>query len=70
MVLFRTVLRLIVTANIASSPIFTTVMMEALRSSETSFLHEQHGITSQKTAFFIVRRENLRSYIALIGWAL
>jgi hypothetical protein len=29
-------------------------MMEAMRSSKTSFLKEPHGVSSQKTAFFIV----------------
>jgi hypothetical protein len=31
-----------------------TLMMEVLGSSETLFLQEPHGITSQITAFFIV----------------
>jgi hypothetical protein len=49
------VLRLLVTANVVpSSPILVTLMMEAIRSSETRFLQEPHGVTSQKTAFFIV----------------
>jgi hypothetical protein len=39
---------------VPSSPILVTLMMEALSSSETSFLQEPHGVTSQKTAFFIV----------------
>jgi hypothetical protein len=34
------------------------------------FLHEPCAVTSQKTAFFIVIREDLKSYIALTGWAL
>jgi hypothetical protein len=34
------------------------------------FLQEQHGDTSQNTTFFSHRRENLKSYIALTGWAL
>jgi hypothetical protein len=29
-------------------------MMEAIRSPETRFLQEPHGVISQKTAFFIV----------------
>jgi hypothetical protein len=44
--------RLLVKANIPSSPILVTLMMETLSSSETSFLQEPHGVTSQKTAFF------------------
>jgi hypothetical protein len=53
-----------------SSPIVTR-MMEAIRSSETSVLTEvtrrnipEDGILHSH------RRENLRSYIALTGWAL
>jgi hypothetical protein len=34
------------------SPILVTLMIEALSSSETWFLQEPHGVTSQKTAFF------------------
>jgi hypothetical protein len=56
-------------------------MMEALRSSETSLLQEPHLVTSQKMGFldfyipeegslYSHRRENLKSYIALTGWAL
>jgi hypothetical protein len=49
------VLRLLVTANfVPSSPSLATLMMEAICSSETRFLQESHGVTSQETAFFIV----------------
>jgi hypothetical protein len=66
------VLRLLVTANVVpSSPILVTPMMEALRSSETSLLIRaisrhilEDGIPHSH------RRENLKSYIALTGWAL
>jgi hypothetical protein len=48
-------LRLLVTANIApSSRILVTIMMEALRSYETSALTRASQVTSKKTAFFIV----------------
>jgi hypothetical protein len=41
--------------RVTSSQIIVTLMKEALRSSETSvFLQEPHGVTSRKTAFFIV----------------
>jgi hypothetical protein len=40
----RSVRRLLVTANVPSSPILVTLMMEALSSSERRFLH---GGTSQ-----------------------
>jgi hypothetical protein len=35
-------------------PILVTLMKEALNSSEMSVLKEPHGVTSQKTPFFIV----------------
>jgi hypothetical protein len=38
---------------VPSSPILVTLMKEALSSSETSVLTEPHGVTSQKTPFFI-----------------
>jgi hypothetical protein len=46
---------LLVTVNgVPISPTLVTLMMEALSSSETSVLQQPHGVTSQKTAFFIV----------------
>jgi hypothetical protein len=43
------------TANIVpSSLILVTLIMEALRSSKSLFLQEPHGLTSQKTTFFIL----------------
>jgi hypothetical protein len=39
---------------VPSSPILVTLMKEALSSSETLFLQEPHGVTSQKTSLFIV----------------
>jgi hypothetical protein len=44
--------RLLVTANVPSSPILVTLMMEALSSPKRRFLQEPHGVTSQKTPFF------------------
>jgi hypothetical protein len=32
------------------------------------FLQEPHGVTSQKTAFFTVHRENLESYVLRTSW--
>jgi hypothetical protein len=44
----RRVILLLVTANVVpSSPILITLMMEAIRSSETSALTEPYGATSQ-----------------------
>jgi hypothetical protein len=49
---------------VPSLQIHATLIMEAIRSSETSFLQEQHGVSSLKTAFFIVTAaKNLKSYI-------
>jgi hypothetical protein len=55
-VFLRSVLWLLVTANVfLSSPILVALMMEAIRTSETSVLtRDPRGVTSQKTAFFIV----------------
>jgi hypothetical protein len=56
---------------VPSSPILVTLMMEAIRSSETSVATRvirrnipEHGILHSH------RRENLKSYVALTGWAL
>jgi hypothetical protein len=54
----RSVLRLLVTADVSSSPILVTLMMEALSSSE---LQEPYGVTSQETFFIVtaVKTSNL-----------
>jgi hypothetical protein len=52
-IFLRSVLRLLVTANVSSSPILVTLMMEALSFSEHRFLQDPHGVTSQKMPFFI-----------------
>jgi hypothetical protein len=45
----------LVTASVVpSSPILVALMKEALTSSRRRFLQEPHGVTSQKTPFFIV----------------
>jgi hypothetical protein len=46
--------QLLVMANVPSSLILITLVMEALGSSKTSILKRPHGVTSQRTAFFIV----------------
>jgi hypothetical protein len=54
LVFLRSVRLLLVTASIVpSSPILVTLMKEALSSSKRRFLQELHGVTSQKTSFFI-----------------
>jgi hypothetical protein len=71
-VFLRSVRRYLVTANVVpSSQILVTLMMEALRSSEMPVLTRgtrrnipDDGILHSH------RRENLKSYIALTGWAL
>jgi hypothetical protein len=47
-VFFRSVHRLLVTANVPSSQILVTMMLEALNSSET-FLQEPHGGTTHSS---------------------
>jgi hypothetical protein len=63
--------RLLVTANVPSSFILVTLMMKALRFSETLVLTRgtrrnipEVGIPHSH------RRESLKSYIALTGWIL
>jgi hypothetical protein len=52
-VFFRSVHRLLVTANVVpSSPILVTLMMEAISSSETSVLSRTTRCNIQKTTFF------------------
>jgi hypothetical protein len=55
----------------ASSPIFVTLMIEAMRSSETSVLSRvTRRNIPEDGIFHSHRRENLKSSIALTGWAL
>jgi hypothetical protein len=51
-VFLRSVRRLLVSANVRSSPIFVILMIEALSSPKLRFLQEPHGVTFQKTPFF------------------
>jgi hypothetical protein len=63
---------LLVTANIVpSSPILVSLMMEATRLSEMSVLTKatRHHIPGYDI-FHSHRREKLKSYRALTGWAL
>jgi hypothetical protein len=63
--------RFIVTANVPSSQILFTSMIEALRSFDTSVLTRatRHNVL-EDGILHSYRRENLRSYIALTGSAL
>jgi hypothetical protein len=67
----RNEFRLLVTGNVPDSPILVTLKMEALRSSETSFLT---GATRRNILEDVPlhshRLVNLKSYITLTGWAL
>jgi hypothetical protein len=61
----------LVTANVPISPIFVTLMMEALSSSETSvFTRATRCNIPEDAIIHSHRRENLKSYIALTGWTL
>jgi hypothetical protein len=64
---YRSVCRLVVMANVVpSSPIFVTLMMEALLPTEMSTRHSfrEEGILHSHLP------ENLKSYIELTGWSL
>jgi hypothetical protein len=68
----RSVRRLLVTANVDPNPlILVTLMMEAIRSSETSALTRATRCNIPEDGILHShRRENLKSYIALTGWSL
>jgi hypothetical protein len=60
--------RLIVTANVVpSSPIIVTLMMEGLRSSETSVLTSATRRNNPEDIIHSYLRENLKSYKSGIG---
>jgi hypothetical protein len=61
-IFLRSVLWLLDTANIPSSPILITLIMEAICFSETSVLKDSHSATSQKMILHSHRCENLKSY--------
>jgi hypothetical protein len=62
---------MLVIGNVPTSLILFTLMMEAIHSSETSICTRatQRGI-QEDGILHSHRRENLKSYIALTGWAL
>jgi hypothetical protein len=71
-VFLRRGLRSLVTATVVpSSIILSTLMAEAIRFSETSVVtRATQRNNSEDGILHNHRRENLKSYIALIGWAL
>jgi hypothetical protein len=71
-VFLRSVRRLLVTAIIVpSSLIFVTLMMEELRSSETPVLTRSiRRNIAEDGILHSHRRENIKFYTALTGWAL
>jgi hypothetical protein len=70
--MYRSVLRLLVTANvISSSPILFALKMEAIHSSETSVLTRVTLLNIPEDGILHGhRRENLKAHIALTGWTL
>jgi hypothetical protein len=67
----RSVRWLLATANVPSSPILVTLMMEALGSSEMTVLtRATRRNIPEDDLLHSHRRENLKSYIALTGWTL
>jgi hypothetical protein len=71
-VFLRSLRRLLVTGNfVPSSPILVTLMMEALSPSKTLVLTRPTWCTIPEDGILHShRRENLKSYIALTGWAM
>jgi hypothetical protein len=72
MVFLLSVLRLLITADvIPSSVILSTLTMEAIRSSETfSLIIVTRCDIPEDGILHSHHRENLKSYMALTGWAL
>jgi hypothetical protein len=71
-IFLRCVLQLLVTAKVVPrSPILSTLMIEVLRSSETSVLTRATRLNiSEDDVLHSHLSETLKSYIALTGWAI
>jgi hypothetical protein len=70
--MWRRALRLLATANVVpTSPILITLMMDAIRSTETTVLTTatRYNITEDDILHSHCR-ENLKPYIALTDWTL
>jgi hypothetical protein len=65
------VIRLLVIANVVpSSPVLVTMMMEVIRSSETSVLTRTTLRNIPEEGILLSHRlQNLKSYVALTGWS-
>jgi hypothetical protein len=72
MIFLRSLSRLLVTANaVPSSPIRVTLMIEVIGSSETSVVTKDTGRNlPEDDILHSHRREYLKSYKELTGWAL
>jgi hypothetical protein len=71
LVFLRRVLRLLNMANLPSSPVLVTLMLESPSSSETSVLtRATRPNIPEDCVLHSHRRENLKSYMELTGWAL
>jgi hypothetical protein len=68
----RSVLRLLITANVVpSSPILVTLIVEVISSFEISVLtRDTRCNIPEDVILYRYRYENLKSYIALTGWTL
>jgi hypothetical protein len=60
--------RFLVTANVVpSSPVLVVLMMEAQVPLKRRFLQQPHGVTSQKTPFFVVTAVKTANLIYLFA---